>query len=562
MSSTRKYIVVTGGVISGLGKGVTAASLGFFFSDQYKVIPIKLDGYLNSDPGTMNPFEHGEVFVLDDGFEVDMDFGHYERFLASSASKDQSITMGKIFKEVRMRERKGQYLGKTVQLVPHVTDLIQEKILEVSEKEKGDIVLIEVGGTIGDMENELYIEALRQLEKKVGHENMVFIHLTYVPIPFGVKEQKTKPTQQSISLLHNKGIWPAIVIGRCSEFLSENSREKIALFSNISKNKIFTAPDLNCIYELPDVFAKQGVIEHLCEEIDVKAPDEKKLKLWNELLQKKKEHKIIVTIAGKYTDLEDSYASILESLNHCSFNLGAEVEVEWLETTNGIDKKKLAASDAIIVPGGFGSRGVDGKIEVIRYARENKIPYLGICYGLQLAIVEYARNVCGIKDAHTVEVDPDTRSPVITLLDEQKNVVRMGGTMRLGSYNAVLRDGQIKDLYESLGLGEEKDEGYLVKERHRHRYEVNPEYVELLKKNKVVISGFSEERELVEFIELPKEVHPYFVATQSHPELKSRLESPAPLFYGLVQAAILRNSPSSSSQEHKDRRLLGQEVSR
>ena len=535
----RKYIIITGGVLSGLGKGVTAASMGFFFSKDYKVVPIKLDGYLNSDPGTMNPLEHGEVFVLDDGYEVDMDFGHYERFLGTGAIKDQSITMGKIFKIIRVRERKGEYLGKTVQMVPHVTNLIQEKILEISQTTDADIVLVEVGGTIGDMENELFIEALRQLEREVGKENIVYTHLTYVPIPYGVKEQKTKPTQQSVSLLHQRGVHPGIIIGRCSEYLTENSKNKIGLFSSISKDNVFTAPDLNSVYELPGVFAKQRLMHKVCEELDIKVPDSKKLEVWNNLLSTKKDKEITITIAGKYTDLEDSYASIIESLIHCEFNLGVKVNVEWLDTSENINCETLIKnSDGIIVPGGFGSRGIEGKIEVIKCASENNIPYLRICYGFQLAVIEFARNVCNIKNANTTEVDEDTPDPIVTLLDEQKQVVKLGGTMRLGAYKANLKNGIIKPLYEKFNLTVLKDNQVTVSERHRHRYEVNPSYRKVIEENGLVVSGTSQERDLVEFIELPKDTHPYFVATQSHPELKSKLEKPAPLFYGLVKAAL------------------------
>ena len=531
----RKYIIVTGGVLSGLGKGVTAASIGFFYSEKYKVVPIKLDGYLNSDTGTMNPYEHGEVFVLDDGYEVDMDFGHYERFLSINSKKSQSITMGKVFREVRLKERRGDYLGKTVQMVPHVTDLILEKIEEVSEENNSDITLIEVGGTVGDMENELFIESLRQLERKVGEENIVYIHLTYVPIPFGVKEQKTKPTQQSISLLHNRGVWPAIIIARCNDYLTEGTKNKIGLFSSLDPSNVFSAPDLDSIYKLPQVFYEQNILEKVSNELNIKPPKVKKLEQWSSILNKPKSKKLKISIAGKYTDLEDSYASIIESLNHSAFNLGVDLEVNWIETSKKINEKEIKSSDAIIVPGGFGSRGIEGKIEVIKIARENNIPYLGICYGLQLAVIEFLRNVCKLENATSMEVDEDANNPAITLLDEQKNVVNKGGTMRLGSYKAKLRkDSQVYNLYSKQGL---VDKG-LVSERHRHRFEVNPDYKKILEDNGMVVAGTSVERELVEFIELPKDKHTYFVATQAHPELKSKLENPAPLFYGLLKSAI------------------------
>ncbi len=534
MTKEKKFIVVTGGVLSGLGKGITAASIGFFFSEKYKVCPIKLDGYLNADPGTMNPIEHGEVFVLDDGAEVDMDFGHYERFLGQSSIKDQSITMGKIFKSIRMRERRGDFLGKTVQFIPHVTDLIQEKLIDVADKTDSDIIIIEVGGTIGDLENELFVEGIRQLKKKVGEENICYVHLTYVPIPYGVKEQKTKPTQQSVSMLNKKGIWPDFIVARCSEVLSESSKKKISLFSDVDFDDVFSAPDLDSIYKVPQIFEEQNLIERICKRLNLEVPKKNKLNLWNKLLDSEKTKEITITIAGKYLDLEDSYASVVESLRHCEYNLGVKVNIEWLDTSIEIDYDLLKKSDAIIVPGGFGSRGVEGKIEVIKFVRENKIPYLGICYGLQLAVIEFLRNVCGVSDATSMELDENCEDCAITLLDEQRKIVKKGGTMRLGSYEAKLKEGIIKTYYEKFNLINNDK----VLERHRHRFEVNPKYAQIIEKFKMIISGKSEERDLVEFIELPKEIHPYFVATQAHPELKSKLEVPAPLFYGLVKAAM------------------------
>ncbi len=531
--NSRKYIVVTGGVISGLGKGITAASIGFFFSEKYKVCPIKLDGYLNTDPGTMNPVEHGEVFVLDDGAEVDMDFGHYERFLGVSALKSQSITMGKIFQNVRVRERRGDFLGQTVQLIPHVTDLIQDKILKICDDQKADLALIEVGGTVGDIENELFLEACRQLEKKVGNENICFVHLTYVPIPYGVNEQKTKPTQQSVNTLQKKGIWPDIIIGRCTEELQEKVKKKIALFANVQETDVFSAPDLSCVYSLPSFFEKENLVGRISQKLNISKPETSKLDTWNSLLMKKKKEKVTIAIAGKYTDLEDSYASVVEAINHAAFHLECEVEIEWVETTN-VDFNQLKKIDGIIVPGGFGSRGVEGKINIINYARKKNIPFLGICYGLQLSVIEFLRNECQIEDAQSMEIDENTKCPVITLLDEQKNVVKMGGTMRLGSYEAKLKNSKTRKLYEKFGL----IKNTIISERHRHRFEVNPAFVSKFEEKGLNVVGKSYERDLVEFIEL--ENHQYFVATQAHPELKSKLEKPAPLFYGLIEAALKR----------------------
>lgn len=531
-----KYIIVTGGVLSGLGKGITAASIGLFLSNDYNIVPMKLDGYLNSDPGTMNPIEHGEVFVLDDGFEVDMDFGHYERYLGNSAIKDQSLTMGRVFQEIQTKERAGDYLGKTVQMVPHVTNLIQDKIQETAKKTDADIMLIEVGGTIGDMETELFIEAIRQLERKVGADNICFLHLTYIPIPYGVKEQKTKPTQQSVKMLQQRGVWPNFIVGRCSENLSQCTKNKIGLFANISAKNVFSAPDLNSVYKVPNEFNKQELVERICEQLDLKISNKDKLNTWNKLLATEKTQDINIAIAGKYTDLEDSYASVVESLKHCEYNLKANINIIWVDTETATNKELTKLNlNGIIVPGGFGSRGIEGKINTIQFARENKIPYLGICYGLQLAVIEFLRNVCGIPDATSMEIDKHASNPAITLLDEQKKVIDLGGTMRLGKYLATLKPGIIKKLYQKLDL---IDENGHVSERHRHRFEVNPNIIDLIEENGLKVCGNSIERNLVEFIELGLEKHPYFVATQSHPELKSKLEKPAPLFYGLIKAAL------------------------
>jgi CTP synthase len=531
-----KYIIVTGGVLSGLGKGITAASIGSFFSNKYNTIPMKLDGYLNSDPGTMNPIEHGEVFVLDDGFEVDMDFGHYERYLGNSAIKDQSLTMGRVFQEIQLKERAGEYLGKTVQMVPHVTNLIQEKIQNTAKKTNADIMLIEVGGTIGDMETELFIEAIRQLGRKAGSDNMCYIHLTYVPIPGGVCEQKTKPTQQSLKMLHQRGVWPDFIVGRCSEELTEITKNKISLFANIEQDSVISCKDLSSVYRVPNHFNDQGFIDQISNKLKIPLENKNKLTQWNKLLDNKKTSNLKIIIAGKYTDLEDSYASVVESLKHCEYNLNTNIEIIWFDTENfKQNQEKLTGVDAIIVPGGFGSRGIEGKIDVIRYARENKIPYLGICYGLQLAVIEFLRNVCNQESATSLEIDKNAKNPAITLLDEQKNIVQLGGTMRLGKYLGKLKPGIIKNLYRKLDL---IDKDGFVSERHRHRFEVNPDIIPIIENKGLKVCGNSVERDLVEFIELDTKQHSYFVATQSHPELKSKLEKPAPLFYGLVQAAL------------------------
>ncbi|MCP4683656.1 MAG: CTP synthase (glutamine hydrolyzing) [Desulfobacterales bacterium] len=522
-----KYIIVTGGVLSGLGKGIAAASIGHLLSTRLKIVPIKCDGYLNVDPGTMNPFEHGEVFVLDDGGEVDMDFGHYERFLDVTCKSKWNLTMGKVFDMVRKRERKGDYLGKTVQYIPHVTDVIKNHIFEVAGQEKPDLLIVEIGGTVGDIENELFLESVRQMKEDVGRENIIYIHLTYVPIPYGVSEQKSKPTQQSVNLLKQRGIFPDIIIGRCSEFLSKGIKTKISSFCDVQSDAVITGLDVEDIYEIPVIFEQEHLPEIIHKKLNIYSPPD--LRKWKELIANIRNPKEEITIGmcGKYTQLEDSYASIIESFNHCAAHLSCKINLKWVETTDLKDTFFLDDVDGVIVPGGFGSRGTEGKIEIIRLARERNIPFLGLCLGLQLAVIEFARNVCGLKGANSTEMDPDTPHPVIDILPEQKEVKEKGGTMRLGAYPAVLKEGAVvSTLYGSKE----------VSERHRHRYEVNPEYHSVITKNEMVFSGTSRDRRLVEFIELPN--LKFFVATQAHPELKSRMEKPAPLFYGFIKACL------------------------
>jgi CTP synthase len=533
-----KFIVVTGGVISGLGKGVLTASIGKILSSSYKCAAVKCDGYLNVDPGTMNPIEHGEVFVLDDGTECDMDFGHYERFMHFSAKKASNLTMGRIFQAILDKERKGDFLGKTVQYIPHVTDEIKSRFYNIAKEEKADILLIEIGGTVGDLENGLYLEAVRQLAWEQGRENVMFIHLSYVPIPTGVHEQKSKPTQLSVATLNEIGVWPDAVVCRCSEYLTEKIKSKVALFCNIDEENVFTGIDVPSVYLIPGELEKQGFVKTLEKKLHLRI-NTSPLDNWDKLAKRMVENKcngngnkVNIGICGKYTALGDSYASIVEALHHCSANLDVDVCISMVDT-EAIENGKLISDavkglDGILVPGGFGNRGWEGKIKVIQYARENNIPFLGICLGLQAAVVEYARNVCGLNDSNSTEMNPNALHKVITLMDEQRNVVDKGGTMRLGSYEADLHRGSIVSrLYNSNKAFE----------RHRHRYEVNPNYHKQLKEAGLVLSGLSPNKKLVEFIELPKEKHCYFTATQSHPELKSKLEKPAPLFFGLVKAA-------------------------
>jgi len=522
-----KYIIVTGGVLSGLGKGIAAASMGHLLSSRLKIVPVKCDGYLNVDPGTMNPFEHGEVFVLDDGGEVDMDFGHYERFLGVMCKSKWNLTMGKVFDMVRQKERRGDYLGKTVQYIPHVTDVIKKHVFEIAEEEKADLIIVEIGGTVGDIENELFLEAMRQMKEDVGRDNIVYVHLTYVPIPHGVNEQKSKPTQQSVNLLKQRGIFPDVIIGRCSQFLTREIKTKISNFCDVDPEAVITGLDVEDIYEIPLIFEQEGVAEILHKKLGIYSPpDMRKWKKWIDNLRSPS-REITVAMCGKYTKLVDSYASIIESFNHCAGHLGCKINLTWVETTDLTDISFLDDVHGVVIPGGFGHRGAEGKIEVIRLARERNIPFLGLCLGLQLAVIEYARHVCGLEGANSTEMDPRTPHPVIDILPEQKQIMDKGGTMRLGAYTAVLKeDSLVRALYQTPE----------VSERHRHRYEVNPKYHPVIAEKGMIFSGCSRDGRLVEFIELPS--LKFFLATQAHPELKSRMEVPAPLFYGFVRACL------------------------
>ncbi len=524
-----KFIVITGGVISGLGKGILTASIGNLLKGDFRVVPVKCDGYLNVDPGTMNPIEHGEVFVLDDGGEVDMDFGHYERFMDVACKFSWNLTMGKVFERIREKERRGDYLGRTVQLIPHVPDLVLDWWFEIADEENADIVLIEVGGTVGDVENELYIEAARRIRERVGQNDVLYVHLTYVPIPHGVNEQKSKPTQQSVNLLRQRGITPDIIVGRCSEPLAPSIKSKIAGFCDVSSDAVLTSVDVDTIYKIPLILETQGFLKILQKKFGlVVTPDHNGWQRYVSAINKGSQD-ITIAICGKYTSLEDSYASIIEALMHASAHYDCNIHVRWVDTTDeGSVASQLADVHGVIVPGGFGTRGIEGKIHAIRECREDNRPFLGICYGLQLAVVEFARNVCGIDGAHTTEVDPATRDPVVCILPEQRNVTRKGGTMRLGAYPAALVPGSLVSRVYGGAVQ--------VSERHRHRFEVNPDYHDILTKKGLVFSGMSPDRRLAEFIELRS--HPYFVGTQAHPELKSTLVRPAPLFSGLVAAAL------------------------
>ncbi|RLF01476.1 MAG: CTP synthetase [Thermoprotei archaeon] len=532
-----KYIVITGGVLSGLGKGIATASVGHLLSSKLKVIPIKCDGYLNTDPGTMNPIEHGEVFVLDDGGEVDMDFGHYERFLGVTCRSEWNLTMGKVYWRILERERRGDYRGKTVQLIPHVTDEIKSHFKKIAQQEKADIVLIEIGGTVGDMENELFIEAVRQLGQEVGEDNIVYIHLTYVPIPPNLGEHKTKPTQQSVKLLNERGIRPDIIIARSPKPLTQKVKEKIALFCNIPPEAVISGPDVKTVYQVPILYDQQNLTALIHKKLKIYSPPN--LAKWQKLVDAilNPEREVTIAICGKYTDLHDSYASILEALTHAGAHLKTKVRVKWIETTK-IEQGKITVEKAladvqgVIVPGGFGLRGIEGKIDVIQYCRQNKIPFLGICYGMQLAVIEFARNVCGLEGAHTTEAEEEgieVKHPVICLLPSQKGLKKKGGTMRLGGQDVYIKPGTVAHKI----YGADK-----VRERFRHRYEVNPEYVPTLEKCGLVFSGYEPQENIMQIMELPE--HPFFIGVQYHPELISKLEKPEPLFYHLVKHALER----------------------
>ncbi len=527
-----KWVVITGGVISGLGKGTATASIGKLLSRNFNVVPIKCDGYLNVDPGTMNPFEHGEVFVLDDGGEVDMDFGHYERFLDINCKSDWNLTTGKIFDSVIRKERKGDFLGGTVQIIPHVTNEIRRRWRDIAAGEKADVVIIEIGGTVGDIENSWFVEAARQLRKEVGHDNIMYIHLTYVPYVKSVGQQKTKTAQRDVESLRARGIIPDVIIGRSESDLTRETRKKLAMFCDVEDAAVISARNIETIYEIPVLFEEQGMLRLIAEKFGF--TPERDMQKWKEAIKRLKAAQATVRIAicGKYTMLNDSYASLIEAIVHACAANNCRPAITFVETTDIEEGKTtaeqaLSGMDAVIVPIGFGGRGAEGKIECIRYARESGKPFLGLCFGLQLAVVEYARNVCGLKDANSTEISPDTGNPVVMILPEQEKVTEKGATMRLGSQKAQLKQGTaVARLY---GRPE-------CEERHRHRYEVNPQYHRILEMNGLVISGASRDGKLAEFIELPN--HPYFVATQAHPEYKSRLEKPSPLYFGLIQAAL------------------------
>ena len=530
-----KYIFVTGGVVSGLGKGITAASLGRLLKNRgYKVTIQKFDPYINVDPGTMNPYEHGEVFVTDDGAETDLDLGHYERFINENLTKNSSITMGKIYSEVIEKERRGDYLGKTVQVIPHITNQIKEKIYGF-ENTDTDIVISEVGGTVGDIEGLSIIEAIRQVGLEKNPEDVCFIHVTLLPYIFGSNEIKSKPTQHSVKELQSYGIIPDILVCRTEQDIPDNIREKLALFCNVRKTSVIQNKTADCLYAVPLMLEEEGLAREVCNhlKLDRYIPDNRK---WEEMIEKirkiDKNNKVKIAIVGKYIKLEDSYISVIESIKHAGFANDVETEIKLIDAekiTKDTADEMLKEFQGIVVPGGFGNRGIEGKIETIKYARENKIPFLGICLGMQMAVVEYARDVLGLKDANSQEFDEKSKNQVIHIMENQKSVNKKGGTMRLGSYPCVIKEGTLAE--KVYGTTE-------IAERHRHRFEYNNDYKERLENAGLICSGTSPDGELVEIVELSQKEHPFFIAGQFHPELKSRPNRPAPLFVELVRVSI------------------------
>ncbi len=526
----KKYIFVTGGVVSGLGKGITAASLGRLLKNRgYKVANQKFDPYINVDPGTMSPYEHGEVFVTDDGAETDLDLGHYERFTDESLTKYSSVTTGRIYSEVIERERRGDYLGKTVQVIPHITNAIKEKVYKFDNTDV-DIVITEIGGTVGDIESLPFLEAIRQIGIEKENDQVVYIHVTLLPYIYGSNELKSKPTQHSVKELQSIGIKPDILVCRAEQEVDDNIKEKIALFCNVKKEDVIENKTVQNLYEVPLMLEKQGLANRVCKKLGLNnKADNSKWEKMIENIKKEKEKTVKVAIVGKYVKLEDSYLSVIESLKHGGFVNNCNVEIDLVNSekvTKENVKETLEKYQAIVVPGGFGGRGIEGKIETIKYARENKIPFLGICLGMQMAVIEFARNVLGYEDANSEEFDEETTHPVIHIMKEQIGINKKGGTMRLGSYPCKIEKNSLA--YKVYNKAE-------IAERHRHRFEYNNTYKEEMEKAGLMCSGISPNGKLVEIVELKD--HPYFIASQFHPEFQSRPDRPAPLFVNLIKSA-------------------------
>ncbi len=534
-----KYIFVTGGVVSSLGKGITAASLGRLLKNRgYKVTIQKFDPYINIDPGTMSPYQHGEVFVTDDGAETDLDLGHYERFIDMNLSKASNVTTGKIYQSVINKERKGEYLGSTIQVIPHITNEIKDRVLRVGREDNADIVITEIGGTVGDIESQPFLEAIRQVKKDVPNRNdVLYIHVTLIPYISAAGELKTKPTQHSVKELRSIGIQPDIIVCRTEKEISDDMKRKIALFCDVDPEAVISNMTCRSIYEVPLLLQQEGLDRIALQKLGLEdRPCD--MEEWTSMVDRilSAEKQVDIALVGKYVELHDAYLSVAEALSHAGFAFGTKVNIHWInseELENHLDTldEVFGGVGGIIVPGGFGSRGIEGKIASIRWAREHKVPFLGLCLGMQCAVIEFARHVCGMTDANSSEIAPDCAYPVIDLMADQEDITDKGGTMRLGLYPCKLAAGtKARALY-----GEE-----IVYERHRHRYEVNNEYREAMAKHGLVFSGTSPDERLVEMIELSD--HPFFMATQAHPEFKSRPTRPHPLFRGFVEAAIRREA--------------------
>ncbi|WP_027415241.1 CTP synthase [Aneurinibacillus terranovensis] len=530
-----KYIFVTGGVVSSLGKGITAASLGRLLKNRgLKVTIQKFDPYINVDPGTMSPYQHGEVFVTEDGAETDLDLGHYERFIDINLNSNSNVTTGKIYSSVITKERRGDYLGGTVQVIPHITNEIKERVFRAGRENNPDVVITEIGGTVGDIESLPFLEAIRQIKSDVGRENVMYIHCTLIPYLSAAGELKTKPTQHSVKELRSLGIQPNVIVCRTEKPISQDMKDKIALFCDIDPKAVIEGADAVTLYEVPLMLKEQGLDDYVCKHLNLRCP-EADMTEWKQLVHKVQNlsGKTTIAIVGKYVSLHDAYLSVAEALYHAGYENDSDVEIKWVNAEE-IDESNVAellgSVNGILVPGGFGDRGVEGKITATKYARENKIPFLGICLGMQVAVIEFARHILGKSDANSSEINPATQNPVIDLLPDQKDVENLGGTMRLGLYPCKLEKDSL--VYHSYNQE-------LVYERHRHRYEFNNEYRKEMNEAGLKFSGTSPDGRLVEIIELSD--HPWFVASQFHPEFASRPNRPQPLFRDFVKAAIQNN---------------------
>ena len=530
-----KYIFVTGGVVSSLGKGIAASSIGALLESRgFKVTLQKFDPYLNVDPGTMNPYQHGEVYVTDDGAETDLDLGHYERFTSATTSRYHNVTTGQIYHSVITKERRGDYLGETVQVIPHITDEIKAALLRVSEG--NDVVITEIGGTVGDIESQPFLEAIRQFKTDMGWENVLYVHVTLVPFIQSAQELKTKPTQHSVKALREIGIQPDILLCRSVQKLPESVRRKIALFCDVRNDAVFTAQNVPYIYKVILGYHEEGVDQKIIDFFKLEGGHAADLAEWKDIVRRldAPEHTVNIGIVGKYVELQDAYKSMIEALIHGGIANQAKVVLHWIDAED-IEQKGAAAilgdMDGILVPGGFGKRGAEGKIEAVRYAREQKAPFFGLCLGLQCAVIEFARHVCGLKNASSSEFDPEGQCLVIDFLPDQRKMQDKGGTMRLGAYPCAVKPGSLAhQMYGKTNISE----------RHRHRYEVNNEYVKVLTEHGLVVSGAAPDGSLVEMIELQD--HPWFIGTQFHPEYKSKPRKPHPLFAGFIKAAVKRNT--------------------